>query len=471
MRPAISVSICFAILSLSGLLAADRLKSVEITGIPHVLQKPDFCGEACAEMWLRKLGQAGDQDYVYDKSGLDPLLGRGCYTKELTQSLKAIGFKVGEVYTQIPVATAEASLQRAFATLHADLHAGVPSIVCTHFDERPDTTEHFRLVLGYDAGSDEIIYHDPALKDGKSLRMSRAMLLKLWPLKYAADTWTLVRIRLEPGKVVPLRTTTAPYTDADYAQHIMALRERLPHKGFSVVIQKPFVVVGDEPLKVVQRRSQETVKWAVDRLKKDYFTEDPVDIIDIWLFRDAPSYEEGVKKLTGRDPGTPFGFYTQVDKGLFMNISTGGGTLVHEIVHPFMSANFPECPSWFNEGLASLYEQSSERDGRIIGLTNWRLAGLQEAIREGTVPPFQTLCGTTTRQFYDQDKGTNYAQARYLCYHLQERGLLKLYYQTFRKNCETDPTGYETLKSVLRQDDMEKFQKNWEAEVLELRFP
>ncbi len=122
-----------------------------------------------------------------------------------------------------------------------------------------------------------------------------------------------------------------------------------------------------------------------------------------------------------------------------MNISTGGGTLVHEIVHPFMSANFPECPSWFNEGLASLYEQSSERDGRIIGLTNWRLAGLQEAIREGTVPPFKTLCGTTTRQFYDQDKGTNYSQARYLCYHLQERGLLKLYYQTFRKNCETDP--------------------------------
>ena len=24
-----------------------------------------------------------------------------------------------------------------------------------------------------------------------------------------------------------------------------------------------------------------------------------------------------------------------------MNISTGGGTLVHEIVHPFIEANFP----------------------------------------------------------------------------------------------------------------------------------
>ena len=34
-----------------------------------------------------------------------------------------------------------------------------------------------------------------------------------------------------------------------------------------------------------------------------------------------------------------------------MNISTGGGTLVHEIVHPFIEANFPACPPWLNEGL------------------------------------------------------------------------------------------------------------------------
>ena len=32
--------------------------------------------------------------------------------------------------------------------------------------------------------------------------------------------------------------------------------------------------------------------------------------------------------------------------------------LVHEMVHPFMDADFPACPAWFNEGLASLYEQS-----------------------------------------------------------------------------------------------------------------
>ena len=42
--------------------------------------------------------------------------------------------------------------------------------------------------------------------------------------------------------------------------------------------------------------------------------------------------------------------------GQIMNIATGGGTLVHEIVHPYVEANFPGCPAWFNEGLGSLYE-------------------------------------------------------------------------------------------------------------------
>jgi len=154
-----------------------------------------------------------------------------------------------------------------------------------------------------------------------------------------------------------------------------------------------------------------------------------------------------------------------------MNIATGGGTLVHEIVHPFMAANFPACPAWFNEGLGSLYEQCGERDGRIRGRTNWRLAGLQKAIRKKQVPPFKTLCSTTDGQFYSQDKGTNYAQARYLCYYLQEHGLLRKFYHCFRADSEKDPTGYNTLKRVLGREDMGAFKKEWEAYVLKLRFP
>ena len=61
-------------------------------------------------------------------------------------------------------------------------------------------------------------------------------------------------------------------------------------------------------------------------------------------------------------------------------------------------------------------------------------------------------------------------QARYLCYHLQEHGLLTKYYHAFRKNAATDPTGYQTLKTVLGEEDMAQFQERWEAEVLKLEF-
>ncbi len=457
-------------LTVAPLHAGEPLASVTIADIPHVKQKPDFCGEACAEMWLRKQQIPVDQDYVFDQSGLDPLLARGCYTKELFVALKRIGFRTGNVFTTIPVRGAEAALQKAFTQMHADLVSGVPSIVCTHFDDQPQTTEHFRLVIGYDQKTDEVLYHDPALDEGANLRMTRSHFLKLWPLKYAPDKLTLVRMRLEPGKLPTNAKSATEFTSADYAQHIMQLRERIPHAGFSVVLQAPFVVIGDEPLETVQERSDQTVKWAVEHLKKDYFAKNPDEIIDIWLFRDAPSYEEYTEKLTSDKPSTPFGFYSPRSKALFMNISTGGGTLVHEIVHPFMASNFPDCPSWFNEGLASLYEQSAERNGKIVGLTNWRLAGLQSAIRDKTVPEFQTLCGTTTNEFYDEDPGTNYAQARYLCHDLQERNLLTKYYHAFVKNVDTDPTGHETLKSILQEEDMAQFKSRWEAAVLKLEF-
>ena len=212
-----------------------------------------------------------------------------------------------------------------------------------------------------------------------------------------------------------------------------------------------------------------TVKWAVDKLKKIYFSKNPNDILDIWLFKNETSYYKYAKEVFGDTPTTPYGYYSPSHKALVMNIGTGGGTLVHEIVHPFMAANFADCPAWFNEGLASLYEQSGEVDGNIHGFTNWRLPGLQRAIQKKTNPTFKTLLSTTDKQFYDDDTGVHYAEARYLCYYLQEKGLLVKFYQEFTKNSATDATGYKTLQRVLGERNMLTFQKNWEAFVLKLR--
>jgi hypothetical protein len=275
--------------------------------------------------------------------------------------------------------------------------------------------------------------------------------------------------------------TTRP-TDADYTAHLKALRQKLtqtaPDTRFTLLVQKPFIIIGDAPPDEVRRSAERTVKWAVDHLKKDFFDTDPPDILDIYLFKDKPSYDTHTRLLFNDTPSTPYGYYSPGHKALIMNIATGGGTLVHEIVHPYVAANFPggRCPAWFNEGLGSLFEQCDEQEGHIVGLTNWRLAGLQAALRAGKVPPFKTLLSTTTAEFYNDGaggRGTNYAQARYLLYYLQQRNLLRPYYRAFLKNHEADPTGYATLLEVLelKEADLPAFQKQWEQWILTLRFP
>jgi len=252
----------------------------------------------------------------------------------------------------------------------------------------------------------------------------------------------------------------------DYVEHIRALSAKLP-AGFNIRVEEPFVVIGNQPPDVVSAEARRTVRWAVDHLRADFFDASPKQILDVWLFGDAPSYEAGVTALTGTAPDTPYGFYSSTHKGLFMNIGTGGGTLVHEIVHPFVEADLPNAPAWVNEGLGSLFEQSGERDGHIVGFPNWRLPGLKKAIAKGSVPSISELAHTTSSEFYNEDRGTNYAEARYLMYYLQEKGLLRAFYKQLRADLsdekQTDKSGYSTLVAVLGKPDMHAFQKEWET--------
>jgi hypothetical protein len=254
-----------------------------------------------------------------------------------------------------------------------------------------------------------------------------------------------------------------------FAQHYQATCARAP-AGFTCLAAPPFVVLGDEPPEQVRARAQ-TVAWAVSRLRTDFFARDPDPGIDIWLLRDAESYRKWARARFGDDPDTPYGYYSAAHHALVMNIATGGGTLVHEIVHPYLDANFPERPAWLNEGLGSLYEQSAERNGHIVGLPNWRLPGLQRAIRAHRLPALAWLLAQSERDFYERDPGTNYAQARYLLYYLQERGLLREYLARVMAGRTGDPTGIATLRELLPARDLGAFQAQFCEFVLALHFP
>jgi hypothetical protein len=264
---------------------------------------------------------------------------------------------------------------------------------------------------------------------------------------------------------------SAPGRDP-YADHIASLRTQLASKKLGKLqfrTEKPFVVVGDDSAAQLEHDAQ-TVSWAVAHLEADFFAARPSKILDVYLFRSAKTYERGVKRLTGESPSTPYGFYSQTYAGLFMNIATGGGTLVHEIVHPYVEADFPNAPPWLNEGLGSLFEQSAERDGHIVGLTNWRLAGLQRAIDQDTVPSFDKLTHLSTDEFYGDDVGVNYAESRYLLYYLQQKGVLRDFYKACRAARDNDPTCIGSLKKALGTDDLDAFKIEWQRYVAKLEF-
>jgi hypothetical protein len=175
-------------------------------------------------------------------------------------------------------------LEAQWNILLANLHEGIPSIVCMHYGGQRKSSEHFRLVLGYDPATDEVIYHEPAEKSGAYRRMERSRFLGLWPLKYSKDRWLVIRMSLRAGKI-SLPGSSGGFANADYAQHIMKVKPNVP-KGFTIVLQRPFVVIGDEKPQVVRYRAKRTVEWFVDRVSRLYFETDPARIYDIWLFRE-----------------------------------------------------------------------------------------------------------------------------------------------------------------------------------------
>jgi len=178
-------------------IRAATFESVRIEGVPHVVQKPLFCGEACAEMWLRKLGRDVDQDQVFARTGGDPGQGHGAGALGLKRALQDLGFDVGDVWYRFAPADAERELDRLFADMHADLLAGTPSIIKMRSDPDNAESEHFRLILGYDAADDEVIYHEPGDANGAYSPIERHKFLDQWPLKYGDDEWTVIRLRLQ----------------------------------------------------------------------------------------------------------------------------------------------------------------------------------------------------------------------------------------------------------------------------------
>lgn len=218
---------------------------------------------------------------------------------------------------------------------------------------------------------------------------------------------------------------------------------------FAISSLGPWIIATDMDAADAKRITQGTMAVCAAGIQRQLFTKKTrSEPAKVYLFKDGESYNAWNKKIFGEKPASYFGYFSRAHNSLVMNIGTGGGTLVHEMVHAMAEADYPDIPAWLNEGLGSLYEACNTLpDGKVVGVTNWRLKGLHEDLKNNTATPLDVLIGMSDTDFYSGErKGSNYAVARYFMQWMQDQGKLEAFYTRVRD--KKDNTPKESLLKV-----------------------
>jgi len=264
-------------------------------------------------------------------------------------------------------------------------------------------------------------------------------------------------------------TTTYPARFSTEAR--VQLKQKIQQQApeFAIVESGNFLITGNlSQAKLQHWRAR--IQRTQQAIRQQFFDKAPQQPIAVWLFDSAESYSHYNRHLWSVVPSTLYGYYLPDKHRMVMNIASGGGTLTHELVHPYIEVRFAHSPLWFKEGFASLFEQSRYVGGRIEGLVNWRLRVLQQAIKDQTRPSLEVMMAGSHTDFYGEKQGVYYAQARYLMYYLQSKGLLGDYYDQYRANFNSDPHGIRTLLKLLNYRSLKEFEPVWLSFIGRLQY-
>ena len=207
------------------------------------------------------------------------------------------------------------------------------------------------------------------------------------------------------------------------------LRAQLPG-AFTVRVSSPYVVASDLGPAQLDRVIAQTLQAATKALFASYIQTAPPAPVRTYLFAGRTSYVIISRILWKDENPEMFGYSSPVQDMMVMDISTGGGTLIHELTHILLWADFPAIPIWFNEALGSLHEAVEIHPDRLVGLPNWRGASVKDALRRNSLRSLDEL--VSDPDFYGKNVVINYAHARYFCLFLQDRCDLKRFYRLMK---------------------------------------
>lgn len=264
----------------------------------------------------------------------------------------------------------------------------------------------------------------------------------------------------------PPATGSRIETSLNLEQQAARLARQLEFQNLTLATAKPFIVVSDLSADSVNEWIQDEVRPALEFWRSWGLTTLPDQPIEVWLLQDRESYERQSRRRFGEPPGTRFGYYLPRQRVIVVNVESGSGTLLHELSHPIVAANFPRCPPWLSEGFASLWEAAEFSGDKLQVRPTRRLEILRTAIRQHTTRPLRQLFQATTDELSADRTGVLYAQAHALCEYFYRRGELLELMGAIERNADIDSSGYASLERLLAHDDMHFWQKSWETSLL-----
>ncbi len=426
---------------------------------PFIAAEVGFSGEAALAMALAALGGAISAESVFELGGVDPSRGEGTGGEGLVRAAEALGARAS-----LWIAEVEGEAPRE---LWSALHVLMSSSDALLLELRGGSFVFVRRLAGRRLWVD-----DPLTSAGRVIR--RRELARRWPVQMQGRKQVRAVTLRAPRGIDALPSRQGRIAGLRCALRARSLRQELAGRGWPVEVVAPFVLTGDLPSERLHDYAGSLVRMALERLRRDFFARDPSEPVVAYLFADDRAYRRNAIELFGGEPETPYGYFDPQRRVLVMNMATGGGTMIHEMIHPLLRANFPAAKPWLDEGLASLFEQSRDREGHLVGMPNWRLPGLHHALRSAQAPSFAELLASDAATFYGEHRGTHYALARYLLYYFQERGVLPQLWRELVAEGAIDDGGLRVIEAMARRlghRDLVAFRRAWESFTLALHYP
>lgn len=238
---------------------------------------------------------------------------------------------------------------------------------------------------------------------------------------------------------------------ADLEARRALAKKDLGGRATSAVVSDVYLLVFPEgPSQAVADARTREGERIVRAFMDGKFAQKPFRAVTAYLFATSAAYQAFCLKISGKACMSPYGYYEPEDRRILMNGAGLYGTFTHEIVHTFVEADFPEAPTWLNEGIASVFEQPYYDATGIHGAKNWRLPKLMNALStEPATIRIQNLFAMSDEAFRGPREDLNYAFARYLCQWLDVQGKLWPFYHRYRDTFARDATGVAAFEAIV----------------------